>query len=58
MLSRRALLCLTPALALQAPAARRLTTSMSAAPYTLYDLPVSNNGARVRMLLYYKDVKP
>ena len=30
---------------------------MSAAPYTLYDLPVSNNGARVRMLLYYKDVK-
>ena len=57
MLSRRALLCLTPALALQAPSARRLTT-MSAAPYTLYDLPVSNNGARVRMLLYYKDVKP
>ena len=57
MLSRRALLCLTPALALQAPSARRLTTRMSAAPYTLYDLPVSNNGARVRMLLYYKDVK-
>ena len=53
MLSRRALLCLTPALALQAPSARRLTTRMSAAaPYTLYDLPVSNNGARVRMLLY------
>ena len=58
MLSRRALLCLTPALALQAPSARRLATRMSAAPYTLYDLPVSNNGARVRMLLYYKDVKP
>ena len=57
MLSRRALLCLTPALALQAPSARRLATRMSAAPYTLYDLPVSNNGARVRMLLYYKDVK-
>lgn len=31
---------------------------MTAAPYTLYDLPVSNNGARVRMLLYYKDVTP
>ncbi|KAH8064485.1 HIT domain containing protein [Aureococcus anophagefferens] len=29
---------------------------MSAAPYTLYDMPVSNNGARVRMILYYKDV--
>ena len=40
MLSRRALLCLTPALALQAPSARRLTT-MSAAPYTLYDLTSS-----------------
>ena len=55
MLSRT-LLCLTPAAALRAPT--RLATSMSAAPYTLYDLPVSNNGARVRMLLYYKDVKP
>ena len=54
MLSRT-LLCLTPAAALRAPT-RRLTPKMSA-PYTLYDLPVSNNGARVRMLLYYKDVK-
>ena len=26
--------------------------------YTLYDLPVSNNGARVRQLLYYKGVGP
>ena len=56
MLSRT-LLCLTPAAALRATT-RRLTPKMSAAPYTLYDLPVSNNGARVRMLLYYKDVKP
>ena len=56
MLSRT-LLCLTPAAALRATS-RRLTPKMSAAPYTLYDLPVSNNGARVRMLLYYKDVKP
>ena len=34
----------------------RKPVTMSAAPYTLYDMPVSNNGARVRMILYYKDV--
>ncbi|KAJ8611268.1 hypothetical protein CTAYLR_004128 [Chrysophaeum taylorii] len=25
--------------------------------YTLYDMPVSNNGARVRMIIYYKDAE-
>jgi len=29
---------------------------MDSAPHTLYDLPVSNNGARCRMVLYYKEV--
>ena len=31
----------------QAPAAAK--------PYTLFDVPVSNNGARVRMVVYYTD---
>ena len=34
----------------------RISMAASAKP-TLYDMPVSNNGARVRMLLYYKGVE-
>lgn len=31
-------------------------SSVSATPYTLYDVPVSNNGARVRCILYWQRV--
>lgn len=34
----------------------RSVLGMAIPRYTLYDMPVSNNAARVRMILYYKDV--
>mmetsp|Transcript_3116 Transcript_3116/g.9482 ORF Transcript_3116/g.9482 Transcript_3116/m.9482 type:complete len:360 (-) Transcript_3116:115-1194(-) len=46
------------ALVANADALRAPVRMSAAAPYTLYDLPVSNNGARVRQLLYYKGVGP
>lgn len=36
--------------------ARASLAEAGTAQYTLYDIPVSNNGARVRMILYYKEV--
>ena len=49
----------TPARAQARPTARRASAACAAAPSvgTLYDVPVSNNGARCRMLLYYYGVK-
>jgi len=43
------------------PATRARSVQMSAAAPsvgTLYDVPVSNNGARCRMILYYKGIGP
>lgn len=45
-----------PAVPLVATTARAMATKEITLPYTLYDRPVSNNGARVRMILYYKEV--
>ena len=56
-----ALLVVVHVSALLAPRVSRRATSLRSAadeaqkPYTLYDVPVSNNGARVRMVVYYTE---
>jgi diadenosine tetraphosphate (Ap4A) HIT family hydrolase/glutathione S-transferase len=55
------LLSSSPTLRVQALVSRgrtMRTTALRAAPATLYDTPVSNNGARCRIILYRKELTP